>query len=112
MIGISPSVAIWLYNQPVDMRKQFDGLAALTQSKLNCRANNGELFVFINRKRTHIKLLYYHQGGYCIWSKRLEKGTFHTVSGDNKITLDWTQLQSLIGGIKWQEKPINTRLTR
>ena len=62
MIGISPTVAIWLYNQPVDMRKQFDGLAALTQTKLNSRANNGELFVFINRKRTQIKLLYYHQG--------------------------------------------------
>ena len=52
------------------MRKQFDGLAALVQSKFGFRANNGDLFVFINRKRTMMKVLYYSKGGFCLWSKR------------------------------------------
>ncbi|AWB66265.1 IS66 family insertion sequence hypothetical protein [Saccharobesus litoralis] len=111
MINLHCDLPIWLYNQPVDMRKQFDGLAALAQTKVGRRANSGELFVFVNRKRTHIKLLYYQQGGYCLWAKRLERGTFHTVKGDEpNVQLDWPQLQCLIGGIKWQEKPRNTRL--
>lgn len=110
MIAFAPAPLIWLYNQPVDMRKQFDGLAVLVQSKLNCRANSGALFVFVNRNRTQLKLLYYQQGGYCLWAKRLEKGTFHQVTGEVQIALDWTQLQCLIGGVNWQKKLRNTRL--
>ncbi len=61
------------------MRKQFDALAALAQSKLKRPASSGELFVFINKRRTYIKILYYSGGGYCLWSKRLEQGQFHRV---------------------------------
>ncbi|WP_434339502.1 IS66 family insertion sequence element accessory protein TnpB [Motilimonas cestriensis] len=105
------SVNIWLYTEPVDMRKQFDGLAALAQSKLGCRANSGELFVFINRKRTQMKVLYYNQGGYCLWSKRLERGHYQRLQhGTGKMALDWTQLQCLIGGIHWQKATRNKRL--
>ena len=104
-------VDIWLYNQPVDMRKQFDGLAALAQTKLKQRVTDGALFVFINRRRTQIKVLYYSNGGLCLWSKRLEKGTFHQVAGNSdKLSLNWAQLQCLIGGINWQKKAINKRL--
>ena len=48
------------------MRNQFDGLAALAQSKPKRPANSGELFIFINKRRTHIKILYYSRGGYCL----------------------------------------------
>jgi transposase len=57
---------IWLYAPPVDMRKQFDGLAALAQNKLQSQASIGDLFVFVNRKRTQIKILYYDSDGYCL----------------------------------------------
>lgn len=95
---------IWLYAQPVDMRKQFDGLAVLAQNQLQGKASSGDLFAFVNRKRTQIKILYYDRGGYCLWSKRLEQGRFHQVISDSdKIGLDWTQLQCLIEGINWQK---------
>ncbi len=54
---------IWLYTGNADMRKQFDGLAALVQSKLGMQAHCGDWFVFINKRRTQLKVLYYHQGG-------------------------------------------------
>lgn len=104
---------IWLYAQPVDMRKQFDGLAALAQNKLQSRASSGDLFVFVNRKRTQMKILYYNSGGYCLWSKRLEQGRFHNVTSDSdKIGLNWAQLQCLIEGINWQKMKKNKRFNR
>jgi transposase len=67
--------------------------------------------VFVNRKRTMMKVLYYHQGGYCLWSKRLERGTFAKVAGKpHKIALNTAQLQCLIDGIYWQKDRQNRRL--
>jgi transposase len=82
------------------MRKQFDGLAALVTNQLQMQAQLGDWFVFVNRKRTMMKVLYYHQGGYCLWSKRLERGTFAKVSSsEGRITLNTAQLGCLIDGI-------------
>jgi transposase len=100
MLLQEPNLSVWLYAHPVGMRKQFDGLAALAQSKLKRPANSGELFVFINKRRTYIKILYYSRGGYCLWSKRLEQGQFQRVSSDDdKMSLNWAQLQCLIEGV-------------
>ena len=105
------SAKIWLYLGIADMRKQFDGLAALVSSQLHMQAQQGDWFVFVNRKRTMMKVLYYHQGGYCLWSKRLERGTFGKVIGNgNKIALNTAQLQCLIDGIYWQKGKQNKRL--
>ena len=101
---------IWLYTGNADMRKQFDGLAALVQSKLGMQAHCGDWFVFINKRRTQLKVLYYHQGGYCLWSKRLERGTFAKVTaGTAKTPLNSAQLQCLIDGIYWQKDKQNRR---
>ena len=101
---------IWLYTGNADMRKQFDGLAALVQSKLGMQAHCGDWFVFINQRRTQLKVLYYHQGGYCLWSKRLEKGTYTKVTdGKAKTPLNSAQLQCLIDGIYWQKGKQNKR---
>ena len=111
MLLQEPNLNVWLYNQAVDMRKQFDGLAALTQSQLKVTASSGDLFVFINRRRTQMKILYYSKGGYCLWSKRLEQGRFHQVRHhDHKLPLNWAQLQCLIDGINWQKVHKNKRL--
>ena len=113
MLLQEPNLSVWLYAHPVDMRYQFNGLAALAQSKLKRPANSGELFVFINKRRTYIKILYYSRGGYCLWSKRLEQGQFQQVKSDNdKISLNWAQLQCLIEGINWQKAAKNKRYTR
>ena len=101
---------IWLYIPATDMRKQFDGLAALAQGTLGIRANKGDWFVFVNKRRTQMKVLYYHQGGYCLWSKRLERGTYAKVphTGDS-LVLNYAQLQCLIDGIYWQKDKQNRR---
>jgi len=92
---------IWLYTQPTDMRKSFNGLTALVVQALMENPVNGDLFVFINRRKTHMKVLYFDGSGYCIWFKRLEQGQFNfRSSGEDKSSLDWTQLRLLLAGIE------------
>ena len=116
MLLQEPNLQVWLYTQPTDMRKQFDGLAAIAKNKMAGSVNDGQLFVFINRKRNYIKALYYSQGGLCLWSKRLERGCFHQVAqGDShsdKAVLTWSQLQCLIDGIDWQKAPKKYRFSQ
>lgn len=93
---------IWLYQKPVDMRRSFDGLAAIAQNVLSLPAASGDWFVFVNRRRTQMKILYFDTGGYCIWAKRLERGRFQPVTHDgDRLQLDSTQLQCLISGLDW-----------
>ena len=100
MLSPEPGVRLWLYVPPADMRKSFDGLSALVRRKLAEAPTGGQLFVFINRKRTQMKVLYFESGGYCLWSKRLEAGRFHfdAQSGD-KVALSWTELKLILEGI-------------
>lgn len=106
-------VRVWLYAKPTDMRKQFDGLAALTRNQLNEDPMSGHLFVFINRRRTYMKVLYFDQGGYCLWCKRLEQGQFHyRVEGGEKQVLSWTELKLLLDGVVVHKSRQYKRLTR
>jgi transposase len=82
------------------MRKSFDGLAALARQALDENPANGALFVFVNRRRTQMKVLYFDRTGYCLWSKRLEQGTFQVDWSDRaKVDLSWTDLQLILEGI-------------
>jgi transposase len=93
-------VRIWLYTHPTDMRKSYDGLSGLVKSQLSEDPLSGQLFVFINRRRTQMKVLYFDRSGYCIWSKRLEQGRFHwRHSGVEKQPLNWTDLKLIVEGI-------------
>jgi len=93
-------VRVWLYTRPTDMRKSFDGLVALVANELHEDPLSGHLFVFINRKKTYLKILYFDRSGYCIWAKRLEGGQFlYRGDGDLKQALDWTGLKCLLEGI-------------
>jgi transposase len=95
---------IWLYQKPVDMRRSFDGLAAIAQNVLSLPAASGDWFVFVNRRRTQMKILYFDMGGFCIWAKRLERGRFQPVAqAGDRLQLDSTQLQCLISGLDWQK---------
>lgn len=96
-----PNVRLWLYAQPVDMRKSFDGLDALVRNQLQENPTSGALFVFINRRKTHIKILYFDGAGYCLWYKRLEQGQFNVRGGaGEKRALDWTGLKLLLDGLE------------
>lgn len=81
------------------MRRSYNGLSALTKTQLNRNPLSGDLFVFINRRRTQMKVLYFEAGGYCIWCKRLEQGTFAAVHATQRAEqLTWIKLKSLLEG--------------
>lgn len=95
-------VRVWLYTEPTDMRKSFDGLAALVKEKLAEDPLSGQLFVFINRKRNYLKALYFDRSGYALWAKRLEQGQFHyrrDRDPGRKVALNVTELKLLLEGI-------------
>lgn len=97
-------VRVWLYARPTDMRKSFDSLVALVANELLEDPLSGHLFVFINRKKTYLKILYFDRSGYCIWAKRLERGQFiYRGDGNIKQALDWTGLKCLLEGIDLNE---------
>jgi transposase len=92
---------IWLCTQPTDMRKSFNGLIGIVHTKLEQDPLSGELFVFVNRRKTHIKILYFDGSGHCIWLKRLEQGQFNfRGEPSGRASLDWTQLKLLLAGIE------------
>jgi transposase len=101
MLSVAPGQRIWLCTQPTDMRRSFDGLSAQVRNHLMADPSNGEWYVFINRRRTQIKILAFEDGGYCLWSKRLELGQFATLGcvGESKRTLSRVELLALLEGV-------------
>ncbi|MBV8646308.1 IS66 family insertion sequence element accessory protein TnpB [Paludibacterium sp.] len=92
---------VHLYGAPVDMRKSFTGLYALTRNGLGQDPQSGQMFAFINRRADQIKILYWDRSGFCLWSKRLEAGRF--LSDWSKVRqreMDWTALKLLLEGIE------------
>lgn len=76
MLSFSGSLKIWVGLEPCDMRKGYEGLTALVTQSFGLSATSGELFVFTNRSRTRLKILYWDGTGLWVLSKRLEKGRF------------------------------------
>ncbi len=104
MLFPEAQLRIWLYTAPCDMRKSYDGLAALVKQRLVEDPLSGQLFVFLNRRQTQVKILYFDRSGYCIWSKRLESGRFQPPPAEGyKAPLDWTRLQLILEGIEVQK---------
>jgi len=108
MTGLIPfsgglQARIFLYNLPVDMRRSFDGLMAIVQSEFEQDVRQGDLFVFINKRRDRIKILWWDDDGLAIFMKRLEQGTFERPDNgsDNKqLQMDRTDLSLLLSGIE------------
>lgn len=101
MIFLEPQVKVWLYTKPTDMRKSFDGLSSLVRTQLADDPLSGHLFMFVNRRKTHTKILYFDRTGYCVWAKRLEQGQFNFRNTDTlKKSLSMTDLKLILEGIK------------
>jgi transposase len=105
MFTLSAELKFHLYLRSTDMRKSFDGLSGLVQNQLGSNPCNGEVFMFINKSRDKIKLLHWQGGGFVLYYKRLEKGTFeiprYQVSSGS-LTLSYTQLAMIIDGLSIQ----------
>ena len=103
MIHLPASVRVYLCLTACDMRKSFDSLHALVREHLGLDAFAGHLFVFSSRRRDRIKILYWEHGGFAIWSKRLEEGTYAVPLGESgeerrrEITAE--ELGALLSGI-------------
>jgi transposase len=94
-------VRVFVHGRPVDMRKSFTGLIALTQQALVQDPLSGHLFVFVNRRGDYLKILYWDRSGFCLWCKRLERGRFISAwrrARDQE--LDVTGLRLLLEGIE------------
>ncbi len=74
-------VRVFVHGRPVDMRKSFTGLIALTKHALKQDPLSGHLFVFVNRRGDYLKALYWDRSGFCLWAKRLERGRGDTELG-------------------------------
>lgn len=76
MISLPPGLKIFIASKPMDMRKSFDGMAAIVTKSLKKDIYSGHVFAFCNKRGDRLKLIYWDRNGFCTWYKRLERGIF------------------------------------
>jgi transposase len=100
MIRASFSGNVYLAVGSTDMRKAINGLSIMVEQDMSLNPFSGDLFVFCNRARTIIKILYWDHNGFCLWHKRLEKHRFKwPTSADEVVTIGVKQLNWLLAGL-------------
>ena len=108
MIGLPPKTDIWIAAGVTDLRRGFDGLSALVQTKLEQSPFSGHVFVFRGRRGDLIKLLWWDGDGLCLFAKRLERGRFvWPQATEGSVALTRAQLSMLLEGIDWR-RPVRT----
>ena len=108
MLTLALPSRVFVCTQPADMRRSFDGLAALVQEHLGCDPLCGDLFVFRSKRGDRVKLLWWSDDGYSLWYRRLEEGTFpwpsadgsRTPVGTHGLSLRPAELAMLLDGIE------------
>lgn len=104
MFALHSSLSFYFYRDPCDMRKSFNGLSGLVRNELGKEPAGGDVFVFLNRTRTHLKLLHWERGGFVLYYKRLEQGTFTLpVFRNGESRISWPQLVLMVEGIVVQK---------
>ena len=110
MFSLSSTFRYYYYNSSTDMRKGFDGLCGLVHAELGRRPVSGEVYIFDNHQKDKIKLLHWEQGGFVLYYKRLERGTFELprVNSQGKTCqINWSSLMLMVQGIsieKYKQK--------
>jgi len=102
VLSLPVPVRIFAFSGATDMRRSFDGLCALVQNQLEQDPFSGHLFVFLNRRRDRVKLLYWCGDGFAIWYRRLEKGTFQipfAASDQVRLEMKASELSLILDGI-------------
>jgi transposase len=102
MISLPHPVRVFLHTPPTDLRKGFDALCGLVTTAFAQDPTSGHLFLFVNRRRDRVKILYWDRDGLAIWYKRLETGSFQLPAADRdavSIEMSSTQLALILSGI-------------
>jgi hypothetical protein len=101
-----------LYRKETDMRKSFDALCGIINGELDKNVMNGDVFIFINKLRTHLKLLVWETGGFSLFYRRLEQGTFELPAFDHdcrSLTVSADQLNFILKGISLKDVKYRSR---
>jgi transposase len=115
MMHLPASVRVYLCVSACDMRKSFDGLHALVTQSMELDAFAGHLFVFANRRRDRIKILYWDRDGFAVWAKRLEEGTYAMPFGAStgkRREITAAELGALLSGIDLSQAKRRKRYRR
>ena len=112
MLTLPLGVRIFVALDPVDMRKSFDGLAALVQHRLGLDPLSGHLVLFRNKRGNLMKLIFYDRSGYTIIFRRLERGTFQLPEGAVQAEVDLAQLAMILEGIDLKSAVRRLRYSR
>jgi len=105
MIALTDQRSYHLYRKETDMRKGFNLLCGIVVNELGRQVMGGDAFIFINKPRTHLKLLVYEQGGFTIFYRRLEKGAFEVPAFDldaKSMQISSNQLNFILQGVSLQ----------
>ena len=102
MLSLASGMKIYVYTQVTDMRKGFNGLSGIVRGEFQADPTDGSLFIFINRRRDRMKLLHFDGGGYWLYYRLLEAGTFEDLKPKDdscRLQIDATQLSMLLSGV-------------
>ena len=103
MLGLSANLRYFLCCSAIDMRNGFDGLAGIVRNHLKKDPISGDVFIFINKNRTHIKLLYWDGDGFALFYKRLERGKYAFTPLDEPLRpIKREELMMLLEGLSFR----------
>lgn len=112
MFHLHNSLSYYLYPAPVDMRKSFYTLSGIVSSEMNRDVRGGEVFIFINRRQTIMKILHMEYAGLVIYHKKLESGRLKLPSYDENtqsLTIRWDELMMMVQSVKPRAKKLRKK---
>jgi len=112
VIGLPRGLSVFMFDEPVDMRKSFNTLSALVEHQLKREVTTGDLFLFVSRNRKRSKVLYFDGTGLCLFCKRLEKGQFNAPWKMRRKELTLSELALFIEGSEALFAPLSPPLLR
>ena len=109
MFHLHQQLQYFLYPEPVDMRKSFYTLSGIVSGQMRRKVESGEVFIFVNRNLTVMKILHMEYGGMVIYHKKLESGRFKLPEYDQALgsfTVGWVDLMMMVKSVKMRPKRI------
>ena len=100
MLTLGRETRVYVYREATDMRRSFEGLSYLAREVVKKDVLSGHLFMFFNRTRSSVKILYWDRSGFAIWYKQLQKGAFTRPVKDE---LDYAELACVLEGIEFEK---------